>query len=85
VNSFLVDCSPYQTNVNFPQNYGTLPLYFGTSGQSYWDHKLRGALDEVSLYNRALSSNEPFCPKASFNCPSTANLSNFIASSPRVI
>ena len=47
-----------QTNVSFPQNYGTLPLYFGTSGQSYWDHKLNGTLDEVSLYNRALSSNE---------------------------
>ena len=47
-----------QTNVAFAQNYGTLPLYFGTSGQSYWDHKLNGSLDEVSLYNRALSSNE---------------------------
>ncbi|MDB6109636.1 MAG: Immunoglobulin I-set domain protein, partial [Pedosphaera sp.] len=47
-----------QTNVAFAQNYGTLPLYFGTSGQSFWDHKLNGALDEVSLFNRALSSNE---------------------------
>ncbi len=47
-----------QTNVTFAQDYGTLPLYFGTSGQSYWDHKLKGTLDEVSLYNRALSSNE---------------------------
>ncbi len=44
--------------VSFPQDYGTLPLYFGTSGQSYWDHKFSGLLDEVSLYNRALSSNE---------------------------
>ncbi|TLY32977.1 MAG: LamG domain-containing protein, partial [Ignavibacteria bacterium] len=44
--------------VNFPQNYGKLPLYFGTSGQSYWDGKFRGQLDEVSLYNRALASNE---------------------------
>jgi RHS repeat-associated protein len=48
-----------QTNVSFPQDYGTLPLYFGTSGQpSYWDGKLAGMLDEVSLYNRALSSAE---------------------------
>jgi Concanavalin A-like lectin/glucanases superfamily/Immunoglobulin I-set domain len=47
-----------QTNVTFAQDYGTLPLYFGTSGQSYWDHKLKGTLDEVSLYNRALSSSE---------------------------
>jgi Leucine-rich repeat (LRR) protein/uncharacterized protein YpmS len=47
-----------QTNVTFAQDYGTLPLFFGTSGQSFWDHKLKGTLDEVSLYNRALSSNE---------------------------
>jgi hypothetical protein len=47
-----------QTNVSFPQNYGALPLYFGTSGEAYWDHKLNGVLDEVSLYTRALASNE---------------------------
>ncbi len=47
-----------QTNVTFAQNYGTLPLYFGTSGQTYWDHKLKGSLDEVSIYNRALSAAE---------------------------
>jgi hypothetical protein len=47
-----------QTNVGFAQDYGTLPLYFGTSHETYWDGKLKGRLDEVSLYNRALSSNE---------------------------
>ncbi len=47
-----------QTNVSFAQNYGALPLYFGTSGQSYWDHKFAGNLDEVTLYNRPLASNE---------------------------
>jgi len=47
-----------QTNVSFPQDYGTNALYFGSSGEAYWDRKLKGALDEVSLYNRALSSNE---------------------------
>ncbi len=47
-----------QTAVSFPQNYGTLPLYFGTSGQSYWDGKLAGLLDEVSIYNRPLSAAE---------------------------
>ena len=46
------------TNVDFPQDYGTEPLFFGSSGQSYWDRKLAGNLDEVTLYNRALSSNE---------------------------
>jgi hypothetical protein len=47
-----------QASVSFPQDYGNLPLYFGTSGQTYWDHKLAGSLDEVSLYNRALSPSE---------------------------
>ena len=47
-----------QTSVSFPQDYGNFPLYFGTSGQSYWDHKFAGLLDEVSLYNRALSAAE---------------------------
>ncbi len=44
-----------QTNVTFAQSYGTLPLYFGSSGQSFWDHKFKGSMDEVSLYNRVLS------------------------------
>jgi Leucine-rich repeat (LRR) protein len=47
-----------QTNVAFAQDYGVLPLYFGTSGQSFWDHKFKGNLDEVSFYSRPLSSNE---------------------------
>jgi Alpha-tubulin suppressor and related RCC1 domain-containing proteins len=47
-----------QTNISFAQDYGNFPLYFGSSGESYWDHKLKGNLDEVSLYNRALSASE---------------------------
>jgi hypothetical protein len=48
-----------QISVTFTQDYGSLPLYFGTSGQTnLWDRRLAGMLDEVSLYNRALSSNE---------------------------
>jgi hypothetical protein len=47
-----------QTNVTFPQDYGNYPLFLGSSGQAYWDGKLKGSLDEVSLYNRTLSSNE---------------------------
>src|SRR6266850_464384 len=47
-----------QTNVAFPQDYGTQPLFFGTSGQSFWDHKFKGNLDEVSFYNRPLSPAE---------------------------
>ena len=47
-----------QTNVDFPVGYGNFPLYFATTGQSYYDHKFGGALDEVSLYDRALSASE---------------------------
>jgi lysophospholipase L1-like esterase len=47
-----------QATVSFAQDYGTLPLFFGTSGQSIWDHKLKGNLDEVSLYARALDATE---------------------------
>jgi LmbE family N-acetylglucosaminyl deacetylase len=47
-----------QTNVSFPQDYGTNGLFFGSSGQSDWDHKFAGLLDEVALYNRALSAAE---------------------------
>jgi autotransporter-associated beta strand protein len=47
-----------QTNVNFPLDYGTNALFFGSSGQAYGDHKFAGLLDEVSLYNRALSADE---------------------------
>jgi hypothetical protein len=47
-----------QMSVSFPQDYGNFPLFFGTSGESYWDHKLKGNLDEVSIYNRALSAAE---------------------------
>ena len=47
-----------QITVSFPQDDRTLPLYFGTTGQSFWDHKLRGLLDEVSFYSRPLSTSE---------------------------
>ncbi len=47
-----------QKDITFAQDYGNFPLYFGSSGEAFWDRKLNGTLDEVSLYNRALSTNE---------------------------
>ena len=47
-----------QATVSFPQDYGNFPLFFGSSGQSWWDRKFAGLLDEVSLYDRALTSSE---------------------------
>ena len=47
-----------QAHVNFPQSYGDYPLYLGTTAQPSWDHKFSGMLDEVALYDRALTSNQ---------------------------
>jgi RHS repeat-associated protein len=48
-----------QTNISFPQVYSTnCELYFGSTGNGNQDGKLAGLLDEVALYNRALTSNE---------------------------
>jgi RHS repeat-associated protein len=46
-----------QTNVAFAQDYGTEPVYFGTTASSY-DGKFAGRLDEVGLYHSVLSANE---------------------------
>jgi Concanavalin A-like lectin/glucanases superfamily len=47
-----------QTSINFPTGFGNYPLYFADTGESYYDPKFCGALDEVGYYNRDLSSNE---------------------------
>src|SRR5581483_8046692 len=41
----------------FPLDYRTRPVFLGTSGETF-DGKLTGALDEVHILNRALSSSE---------------------------
>lgn len=47
-----------QTNVDFPIAYGDHPLCFATTGETNWDHRFAGALDEVMLFDRALSADE---------------------------
>ncbi len=42
----------------FSLDYGTEPLFFGTSGVSSFDGKLNGLLDDVGIYNRALTAAE---------------------------
>lgn len=41
----------------FPLNYGTRPVFIGTTGESF-DGRLCGSVDEVRIYNRALSGAE---------------------------
>jgi RHS repeat-associated protein len=47
-----------QQPASFPLDYDTRPLFFGTSGESSFDGKLKGLLDEVSIYDRALAAAE---------------------------
>jgi hypothetical protein len=73
-----------QGTISFPQSYGAYPLYFGTSGESNWDRKLSGRLDEVSLYNRALSATEILAIYAAGTggkCKVTAAPPRFVTSS----
>lgn len=39
-------------------DYGTRPVFIGTSGETVFDGKLNGIADEASIYNRALSADE---------------------------
>jgi len=41
----------------YPIDYGNRPMFFGTSGEK-WDGHLAGSLDEVSLYDNALSADQ---------------------------
>ena len=39
-------------------DYGTRPVFIGTSGETVFDGKLNGIVDEASIYNRALDAPE---------------------------
>jgi PKD repeat protein len=47
-----------QETANFPLNYAARPLFIGTTGEPIFDGKLNGTVDEVGIYNRALSASE---------------------------
>ncbi len=58
----------------YPVDYGTSPMFFGTSGET-WDGRLAGTLDELSLYDRALTAQEVAVLYASGSggkCPQTS-------------
>ena len=44
-------------HADFPLDCGTRPLFIGTTGE-WWVSNLQGTVDEVALYNRALTVNE---------------------------
>jgi hypothetical protein len=47
-----------QAPVTVTVDYGSRPIFIGTSGETVFDGKLDGIVDEPSIYNRALSSAE---------------------------
>jgi hypothetical protein len=42
----------------FPLDYSNKPLFIGSTGESTFTNKFAGEIDEVSIYNRALSASE---------------------------
>jgi hypothetical protein len=47
-----------QASVSLTIDYGTRPVFIGTSGEAIFDGKLNGVVDEASIYNRALDASE---------------------------
>lgn len=47
-----------QAAASFALDYGTRPVFIGTSGETFYDGKLKGVLDEVEIANRALMAAE---------------------------
>jgi alpha-tubulin suppressor-like RCC1 family protein len=70
----------------FPLDYGTLPVFIGTSGQpDPYNGKLAGIIDEPSIYNRALTPNEIsaiYAAGSAGKCTSSTPASPVIYSQP---
>jgi hypothetical protein len=49
-----------QATTSVAINYDTRPVFLGTSGETNFDGKLNGIIDEASVYNRALEPIEIF-------------------------
>jgi hypothetical protein len=47
-----------QSPANIPLDYDTRPVFIGTSGETVFDGKLNGVVDEASIYGRPLAAAE---------------------------
>ncbi len=68
--------------VSIVVDYGTRPIFIGTSGETVFDGKLNGIVDEASIYNRALGAQEVAALYASGNggkCPLATGLLSGLA------
>lgn len=73
VNGLLEGQSAVSVNVD----YATRPVFIGTSGETVFDGKLNGVVDEASIYNRALDAAETgdlYAAGAAGKCASATGL-----------
>jgi hypothetical protein len=63
-----------------PIDYGTRPVFIGTSGETVFDGKLNGVVDEASIYNRALDLSEVAALYAAGSSGKCASVTGLISS-----
>ncbi len=69
-----------QSSVTLTVDYGTRPVFLGTSGETVFDGKLHGIVDEASIYNRALDGSEIAALYAAGSAGKCASVTGLIAS-----
>ncbi|HEX8246539.1 MAG TPA: LamG-like jellyroll fold domain-containing protein [Pyrinomonadaceae bacterium] len=57
-----------------PLDYDTRPVTIGATNEANWDGKMNGAIDEVKIYNRALSDSEIQANYFADNCRAAAEV-----------
>ena len=71
-----------QAPVSITIDYGSRPVFIGSSGETVFDGKLNGIVDEAAIYNRALDSSEVaalYAAGTSGKCPSVTGLLTSLA------
>ena len=63
-----------ETSHNFPLSYATRPVYIGSSGETIWNGRMNGVIDELKIYNRALSDLEIQTNYLNDNCRAAADV-----------
>ena len=57
-----------------PPSYSTRPVFIGSSGESVWNGLMNGVIDEVKIYNRALSDADIQANYSGDNCRAAADV-----------
>jgi hypothetical protein len=67
-----------QAAVSATVDYDTRPIFIGTSGETVFDGKLAGIVDEASIYNRALDATEVAAMYAAGSAGKCASVSGLL-------